>query len=72
LKQFELVTNNELEQLESLREEQSQILAKLGRFKAKCSTSTNETITLMSAEIDGLKRQVAENHKIADLVLIEV
>ncbi len=26
----------------------------------------------MSAEIDGLTRQVAENHKIADLVLIEV
>ena len=26
----------------------------------------------MSAEIDGLKRQVVENHKIADLVLIEV
>ncbi len=26
----------------------------------------------MSAEIDGLTRQVAENHKIADLVLLEV
>ena len=26
----------------------------------------------MSAEIDGLKRQVAENHKIADIVLLEI
>lgn len=46
--------------------------AKLGRFKDKCSSLSNEMIKVMSAEIDGLKRQVVENHKIADLVLIEV
>ena len=72
MSQFELVTTNELEQLETFRDEQKQLFAKLGRLKDKYSNSPNETLTLLSADIDGLKRQLVENHKIADLVLLEV
>ena len=53
-------------------EEHVQFQARLGRFKDKISGSSNDVLTNMSAEIDGLKRQVAENHKIADIVLLEV
>ena len=53
-------------------EEQVKIQARLGRFKDMFSGSTNDIINNMSAQIDGLKRQVAENHKIADIVLLEV
>ena len=52
--------------------EHIQLQAKLGRFKDKHSVTTNQTISSLSADIEDLKRQVVENHKIADIVLLEV
>lgn len=43
----------------------------LGRFKDKVS-GAEDTIKQLSAEIAALEKQVAENHKLADLVLIEI
>jgi len=48
------------------------LFPRLGRFKDKFSGSTNDTINTTRAEIDSLRHLVAENHKIADIVLLEV
>jgi len=43
----------------------------LGRFKEKVS-AVEDAIKQLTAEIAALEKQVAENHKLADLVLIEI
>ena len=43
----------------------------LGRFKDKVS-GAEDAIKQLSAEIAALEKQVAVNHKLADLVLIEI
>lgn len=67
-----IVNEADIENLKSSRTLQYAQIELLGKFKELCQGSIQEVIAKMSKQIEVLEKEVAANHKIADLVLIEI
>ena len=72
LQNFEIVQEHDLSELRAERAYQLNAIERLVKFKSKCEEPLKEVVNVLSSQIADLEKQLDDNQKLADLILIEI